>query len=156
MLKITAYTTTSALGLGRNAALNALRQGLSGLTPNDFSETRLATWIGRVRGVEEVLLPEGLERFECRNHQLATLAIHQDGLMEAVAEARERYGPRRVGVFLGTSTSGIGHTESAYRVPATISNSTNHSLIKRCNGWLTPIFNSTLVSSGIGSLSWCE
>ena len=115
MLKITAYTTTSALGLGRMAALDALLEGGSGLSPNDFSDPRLDTWIGRVRGVEEVVLPEGLGRFECRNHQLATLALHQDGLMEAVAEARERYGPRRVGVFLGTSTSGIGHTESAYR-----------------------------------------
>ena len=36
--------------------------------------------------------------------------------MAAVEAARDRYGRRRVGVFLGTSTSGIGHTESAYRL----------------------------------------
>lgn len=75
MLQITAYTSTSALGLGRKAALSALREGRSGLSVNDFSEPELATWIGRVHGVEDVILPEGLEYFQCRNHQLATLAL---------------------------------------------------------------------------------
>lgn len=115
MLRIAAYTTTSALGLGREPVLNALLEGRSGLTPNDFANPTLATWIGRVHGVENVMLPEGLDHFQCRNLQLATLALRQDGFMEAVKEARERYGPRRVGVFLGTSTSGIGHTEAAYQ-----------------------------------------
>lgn len=115
MLRISAYTTTSALGLGRKPTLNALREGRSGLTPNDFAEPLPPTWIGRVDGVESVMLPEGLEHFESRNIQLATLALRQDGFAEAVEEARERHGPYRVGVFLGTSTSGIGQTEAAYR-----------------------------------------
>jgi len=116
MLRVSAYTTTSALGIGKEATWNSVLEGRSGLAPNDFSDPPLATWIGRVPGVEEVVLPEGLQHFECRNHRLATLALRQDGLIESVEGARERYGPQRVGVFLGTSTSGIGHTEAAYRV----------------------------------------
>jgi 3-oxoacyl-[acyl-carrier-protein] synthase-1 len=38
-----------------------------------------------------------------------------DGYAAAVAAAREKYGAGRIGVFLGTSTSGILQTELAYR-----------------------------------------
>ena len=39
----------------------------------------------------------------------------QDGFLDAVAAARARYGARRIGVFIGTSTSGVRQTELAYR-----------------------------------------
>jgi 3-oxoacyl-[acyl-carrier-protein] synthase-1 len=56
-----------------------------------------------------------LYKFECRNNRLAELALGQDGFFEAVQQSAERWGRRRVGVFLGTSTAGILQTELAYR-----------------------------------------
>jgi 3-oxoacyl-[acyl-carrier-protein] synthase-1 len=52
---------------------------------------------------------------DCRNNRLAQLALAQDGFLDAVARARSRYGAHRVGLCLGTSTSGLLHTELAYR-----------------------------------------
>src|SRR5262249_45264041 len=52
---------------------------------------------------------------DCRNNRLAQLGLRQDGFERAVAGARERYGPHRIAVLIGTSTSGIHETELSYR-----------------------------------------
>ena len=52
---------------------------------------------------------------DCRNNRLALLGLMQDGFAEAVRAATAKYGAQRIGVFLGTSTSGILQTELAYR-----------------------------------------
>jgi 3-oxoacyl-[acyl-carrier-protein] synthase-1 len=114
-LQLTHYTATSCLGRGLAATLQALEQARCGLTPCRFETVELATWIGEVAGVDEVALPARLQRFDCRNNRLAQLGLLQDGFDAAVRAAIERYGPRRIGVFLGTSTSGILTTEIAYR-----------------------------------------
>ena len=114
-ISITHYTLTSALGRGKAATRAALLEGRSGLRTNDFSDAPLDTFIGRVDGVEDIALPQALERFDCRNNRLAQLALEQDGFAAAVAVAREKYGARRIAVILGTSTSGIQATEHAYR-----------------------------------------
>jgi 3-oxoacyl-[acyl-carrier-protein] synthase-1 len=56
-----------------------------------------------------------LQEFDCRNNRLAQLALEQDGFMHSVQTAAERYGRKRIGVFLGSSTSGILSSEQAYR-----------------------------------------
>jgi len=56
-----------------------------------------------------------LANFDCRNNRLALLGLAQDGFAGAVRAASEKYGAQRIGVFLGTSTSGILETELAYR-----------------------------------------
>src|SRR4051812_43059166 len=104
-LSIRAYTTTSAAGIGKAATALALCEARSGLIPNDLPWAPLPCWIGRVRAAEELALPATLADYDCRNHRLALLALEQDGFMSAVAAARQRHGPDRVGVFLGTSTS---------------------------------------------------
>ena len=114
-LAITAYTATSALGRGKAAMLDALRLGKGGLKPNDFDRAELRAWIGRVRGLEEAPVSGALAEFDCRNNRLALLGLAQDGFREEVLKASDRYGPERVAVLLGTSTSGILHTELAYR-----------------------------------------
>jgi 3-oxoacyl-[acyl-carrier-protein] synthase-1 len=103
------------LGQGCEATLDALRACRSGLRPNDFETARLATWIGRVDGLEMAPVTGPLAEFDCRNNRLARLGLRQDGFEEAVAAARERYGAHRVAVLIGTSTSGIHETELAYR-----------------------------------------
>jgi 3-oxoacyl-[acyl-carrier-protein] synthase-1 len=114
-LSITAWTVSSALGLGRASHLDALRSRRSGLRPNDFTEAPLDTWIGRVDGLESRPLPSEYGLWDCRNNRLAWLAMQQDDFLDAVSRARARYGPSRIALLLGTSTSSIGATEEAYR-----------------------------------------
>jgi len=94
---------------------SALRERRSGLRPNDFGESPLPTWIGRVEGIEAVELPPRLADWDCRNNRVAWLALTSDGFLERAAAARARYGADRVALVMGTSTSSIGATEEAYR-----------------------------------------
>ncbi|WP_372590823.1 beta-ketoacyl-[acyl-carrier-protein] synthase family protein [Guyparkeria sp.] len=114
-LALRAWTVTTAAGAGRQALLDHLRDGRSALAPCDFLDVELDTWIGRVPGIETVRLPAGLSDYDCRNNRLAELALQQDGFPEAVAAAIRRHGAGRIGVVIGTSTSGILHTELAFR-----------------------------------------
>lgn len=93
----------------------ALQQKYSGLVPCTFESANLNTFIGEVAGVDAVHMPNRLANFDCRNNRLAQLALEQDGFAEAVQSAIAKYGRDRVGVFVGTSTSGILQTELAYR-----------------------------------------
>jgi 3-oxoacyl-[acyl-carrier-protein] synthase-1 len=114
-LNIGAFTATCAAGSGRRAILDSLRNRRSGLTLNDFTDGPLDTFIGRVAGVETQPLPAHLAHWECRNNRLAWLGLQQDSFYEAVEQARKKYGPSRVALVLGTSTSSIGATEEGYR-----------------------------------------
>jgi len=114
-LAVTHYSVASALGLGRTEHLQALQQGRSGLVQQDFETAALGTWLGIVPGVDEVRLPQHLVDFDCRNNRLAELALLADDFAARVRAVARRLGPERVGVFLGTSTSGILQTELAYR-----------------------------------------
>ncbi|WP_172672229.1 beta-ketoacyl-[acyl-carrier-protein] synthase family protein [Variovorax paradoxus] len=113
-LQISAYTATSAVGVGKAPLAEALENSRSGLRANDFGDAPLPTWIGRVDGLEDIRLPEALASWDCRNNRLAWLGLQADGFVEAVAAAREKYGASRVALILGTSTSSIGETELAY------------------------------------------
>lgn len=114
-LQLSHYTLSTCLGAGRAAQLDALRSERSGLQPCDFDDVNLPAWIGRVSDVEATRLPTALVDFTCRNNQLAWLGLQQDGFLDAVAELRSRISPQRIGVFMGTSTSGVFQTELAYR-----------------------------------------
>lgn len=113
-LRITNYTYTTCLGAGRRANWDAIQAGRSGLKPCDFFQiSDLDTWIGEVANLDDAL-PARLQTFDCRNNRLAWLALQQDGFFSAAEAAIARYGAARVGVFMGTSTSGIHQTELAY------------------------------------------
>jgi 3-oxoacyl-[acyl-carrier-protein] synthase I len=114
-LAVSAFTLTTALGAGQSATLAALEAQRTGLAKVRFMDVPLATWTGEVDGVDATVLPAPLADFDCRNNRLAWLGLQQDGLLDAIAAARARWGERRVGVFLGTSTSGLLETELAYR-----------------------------------------
>ena len=113
-LQISAYTATSAVGVGKEPLAEALEHSRSGLRANDFGPAPLPTWIGRVDGLEELRLPDALAHWDCRNNRLAWLGLQADGFLEAVAEARGRHGAARIALILGTSTSSIGEAELAY------------------------------------------
>jgi len=114
-LTLSAFTLTSSLGLGESAHVDALRSGRSGLAPCAFESARLDTWVGQVPDVHLQPLSGELAAGDCRNNRLAQLALAQDGFSDAVASARRRYGAQRIGLFLGTSTSGLLTTELTYR-----------------------------------------
>ena len=114
-LRVTSHTVATAVGHGVAALAEALRQRQTGLRPNDFTGAPLATYIGRVAGVEDAPLPGPWAEWECRNNRLAWLALQCDDFRGSALRARERYGADRVALILGTSTSSIGATEEAYR-----------------------------------------
>jgi 3-oxoacyl-[acyl-carrier-protein] synthase-1 len=114
-LLLTAFTASSCLGRGLGALRTSLEAARSGLAPCAFETVTLATCVGEVPRVDERPLPEELREFECRNNRLAALGLREDGFDQAVRDALRRHGAERIGVWLGTSTSGILETELAYR-----------------------------------------
>jgi 3-oxoacyl-[acyl-carrier-protein] synthase-1 len=114
-LVLTHFTATSAIGRGLDQTLDSLQGQRSGLAPCQFETVRLDTYVGEVRGVDEERVAPALREFDCRNNRLAQLGLSQDGFAAAVEDSARRWGRHRVGVFLGTSTSGILETELAYR-----------------------------------------
>lgn len=109
------YTVVTALGIGRDATLAALREGRTGLARRQFETASFDAWLGEVDGVDQVVLPPALATYDCRNNRLAQLGLAADDFAGSVQRAQARVGAHRVGVFLGTSTSGILQTEQAYR-----------------------------------------
>lgn len=67
---------------------------------------------GRFGAIRESLpeLPAHLRHFDCRNNRVAALVAEQ--IAPAVAELRESFGAARLGVVMGTSTSGIASGEA--------------------------------------------
>ena len=114
-LLLAEYTATSCIGRGVAATLAALVEQRSGLKHCEFETVRIDTHIGEAPGVDAQRLPKALQIFDCRNNRLAELAVQQDGFFDAVQAAAARWGRRRIGVFIGTSTAGIMQTELAYR-----------------------------------------
>ena len=94
---------------------DALASKRSALAPCAFETAELDTWVGCVSGVEQYRLESPLGDYDCRNNRLAAMGLEQDGFAQAVSAACRKYGSHRVGIFLGTSTSGIHETELAYR-----------------------------------------
>lgn len=56
-------------------------------------------------------LPAGFERYDCRNNRMLLSALAQ--IDSTLAATIGRYGPDRVGLVIGTSTSGIAEGEQA-------------------------------------------
>lgn len=114
-LLLSHFTVTSCIGRGLQQSLDALRQGRQALKPCDFETVDLSTFIGEVEGINEVKMIASMADYDCRNNRLAQLGLEQDGFNNAVNVAIEKYGRDRIGVFIGTSTSGILETELAFR-----------------------------------------
>jgi 3-oxoacyl-[acyl-carrier-protein] synthase I len=108
----------TALGM-----VNALGDNLSDISAGVFSAdtTRLSPHTLRTTGatvsVGRVLdplpdLPAGFEAFQCRNHRLAYIAFRQ--IADEVTVVRDTLGPERIGVVIGSSTSGLDVSETAF------------------------------------------
>ncbi|MCP3102405.1 beta-ketoacyl-ACP synthase [Myxococcus sp. K15C18031901] len=99
-----------ALGAGQRGVREALLgERLVGVEPSpDFAARTLQ--VGRVTA--PLASTEGLPASQrSRNNALLLTALEE--LRPAVESALQRFGPERVGVVLGTSTSGVGESETA-------------------------------------------
>jgi 3-oxoacyl-[acyl-carrier-protein] synthase I len=114
-LLISQFTLANSLGMGLSATMDALRIRRSGLIPCAFEDVDLETYIAKVGALDTLRVRADLSAYDCRNNRLAQLCLQQDGFGEAIETAKKKYGAARIGVFLGTSTSGILQTELAYR-----------------------------------------
>ena len=114
-LLLSQYTATTCAGRGLAAHLEVLRAAGTGLKSGGFAHCDLNTYIGAVAGADENVIDGELARFNCRNNRIALIAVQQDNFAEHARAAVARYGSKRVGVFIGTSTAGVLETELAYR-----------------------------------------
>lgn len=100
------------LGLGKRAVAAALFAGSdAGLSPRDDILPGLKAHFGAVTAALPPVAP-ALAAFDCRNNRLLLAAL--DEIRPAIAAAIERYGGDRIGIVIGTSTSGIAEGEQAY------------------------------------------
>ncbi|MEZ8186972.1 beta-ketoacyl-[acyl-carrier-protein] synthase family protein [Shewanella sp. 5S214] len=71
------------------------------------------TLVGCVDDKRLIAIADHLSLFACRNNRLLNIAAQQ--LIPAVEQAKQRFGADRIGVVLGTSTSGISKGEAALK-----------------------------------------
>ena len=112
---VSKFTTVNAAGTGTLQFQQALEQGRSGLHPNQFDGTNLEVYVGEVGGIDSVDISVELAHYNCRNNRLAQLCLQQDGFADYVWQLKQRYSDQRIGVIMGTSTSGIHKLEQDYR-----------------------------------------
>jgi 3-oxoacyl-[acyl-carrier-protein] synthase-1 len=104
-------TLTSALGTGLKAMREQLDQGRTGLQPADWPGCDVECWLGQVDLSSVAELPA---QYHSRNNRLIELALEQDEFAAAVCQQINRVGSNRVGLVMGTSTSGIDRVEEAF------------------------------------------
>lgn len=98
----------NALGATTDAIVDALGRGVApGMAPR--ADAPAGGWVGRVTAPLECAPPAALAHFDCRNNRLLLAALAQ--IQPLVDAAIARYGPRRIGVVIGTSTSGVDAAE---------------------------------------------
>lgn len=68
-------------------------------------------YVGRVTAALDTPVPEALAAYDCRNNRLLLAALAQ--IAPEIDAARARFGAQRIGVVIGTSTSGIAAAEHA-------------------------------------------
>ncbi len=102
----------NALGRGHDAVLRGLLAGSrSGMIKAGPMLSGRSTVLGRVAG-DLPAVPPHLAEFDCRNNQLMAAALAQ--IEPSVQDSVAKFGPERVAVVVGTSTSGIAAGEQAF------------------------------------------
>lgn len=109
-IRLLDYQSTSAAGHNIDQLRHAIDSQISGLRENDLDRSDIKTWIGRVSGVEDIELGQ----WQSRNNALAALGYQQGSIKENIDTLKSRYGAARLGIVMGSSTSSIDRTETAY------------------------------------------
>lgn len=114
---ITAFSTLSACGKGNKALYQSLADNQSQLAPLSLFKIPFPAFVGEIK--QPLLkIRDQLAEYNCRNARVALTALNdtEGGVRTAVEAAKAKYGADRIGVIIGTSTSGLYETESAYGV----------------------------------------
>jgi 3-oxoacyl-[acyl-carrier-protein] synthase I len=114
-IRITRHTVVTCLGQGEADHLTAMKSGRSGLTPSTYPDLPFDCYLGAVAGLENLQFPQELLEFDNRATRLAVMALQTDGFLDAAYAVRDRWGPDRCGLVLGTTSSGIIKLEEVYR-----------------------------------------
>lgn len=110
-IAITHLGLCTPLGQTQEQVLQGLLEGdTSGMLWRDDLIPNTRVLVGQVTNILPEI-PSHLERFLCRNNQLILAAAQQIELQ--VEQAKSQFGAERIGIILGTSTSGIARGESA-------------------------------------------
>jgi 3-oxoacyl-[acyl-carrier-protein] synthase-1 len=110
---IAAYQCVTAAGDDTEALWRSLAANRSRLQPIELFPLPFETLVGEVASPLPTIR-SSLKEYDCRNARLALKALNQGGFRAAVEAAAARCGADRVGIVLGTSTSGIYDSEAAY------------------------------------------
>ena len=110
-IEVIDYNSCSAAGINITELRNALGSYQSGLVKNCIPGSDIETWIGKVADVDAM---NDLGEWQSRNNALAALGLEQGTLKATIANITQRYGAARVGLVMGSSTSSIDRTETAY------------------------------------------
>lgn len=110
---ITAYQCVSAAGDDTEALWRSLQSNESCLKPLQSFSLPFATVVGEITSPLPDIRPS-LKEYDCRNARAALSTLNQGDFRAAVEQAAARFGKSRVGIVLGTSTSGIYDSEAAY------------------------------------------
>ncbi|MBO1256763.1 beta-ketoacyl-ACP synthase [Alteromonas sp. 5E99-2] len=105
------YESCTAAGINMSSLREALQQQQSGLIKNNLPYSELDTWIGSVPDIDKVT---DLKEWQSRNNALAALGLEQGTLRQTLTKLINQYGSARIGLVMGSSTSSIDRTETAY------------------------------------------
>jgi 3-oxoacyl-[acyl-carrier-protein] synthase-1 len=114
--RLSALGIVTSLGEGADATWPRLAGGdASRLTLRDDLVPGRKIWVGDVRCALPPVtsLSPDLARYDCRNDALSLAALRQ--IDAELRDALSRHGRERVGVVMGTSTSGVSDAEDALR-----------------------------------------
>lgn len=100
----------SPLGVGLDANARAIFDGIPALRPDSQWMPNENKYVGAATS-ELPSIPENLRAFSCRNNQLLMSALAQ--LQEPIAQLKRQFPAHRIGVVVGSSTSGIAAGEEA-------------------------------------------
>jgi 3-oxoacyl-[acyl-carrier-protein] synthase-1 len=107
---VTAWSAVNGLGRSTEEVMAGLRRGRPALSEPPHG-TPFATFCGRV-DASLPALPEALSGVDSRNNRFVQQALSE--LSKPLAAARERWGPARVGICVGSSTAAMDQIERAY------------------------------------------
>ncbi len=112
---ITATATLSDCGLGNQSLYHSLVQNKSQLGLLSLFNVPFPAFVGEIK---QNLAPirQQLAGYDSRNSRVALTALNdpEGGVRAAIEVAKAKYGAQRIGVIIGTSTSGLYETETAY------------------------------------------
>lgn len=110
-IRLLDYQSTTAAWPNREAIQHAITRQTSGLRRNDLPGSDIDTWIGRVAGIENI----DLGQWQCRNNALAHFCLQQGDFIASLTKVKQHYNSARIGLIVGSSTSAIDRTETAYQ-----------------------------------------